>query len=59
MSFLQKYQYKYKLMCKNSHDSKFSEYMQFTFNPKDTLKEIQGIWPDQQFKVILNPNRNI
>jgi hypothetical protein len=57
--YVQKYQYKYKLMSKMPSENKFSEYMQFTYNPDAVLEEIQGYWPKWEFKVVLNPKRNI
>ena len=56
---MKKYQYKYKLMSKSEFSPKWSEYMQFTFNPEEVKERIQLLWPKWEFKVVLNPKRNI
>lgn len=56
---MSKYQYKYKLMSRSEFSPKWSEYTQFTFSPEKVKEEFQKMWPTWEFKVILNPKRNI
>jgi hypothetical protein len=57
---MKKYQYKYILLSKGKYQgAKFTEHLQFTFNPDLKLKEMQELCPKMEFKVKLNPKRNI